>query len=193
MGGLSKDRKEPIKQASPMNHEVLMQLFKQVDFSKEVQAVAWVAILVGFCLILWVLNLGLAARNRFDSAQNFVRSDLIFKKGFWTMTVRWMKTIQHFNRILFAPLVPSKFKQICPQYWVTKMVKLIPAADSEPFFLVRSKQGRHALTSRQVGRLLKKWCLGAGLNPKEYTPHCLRRGGLSWAHQARVTRRHSRY
>ena len=67
------------------------------------------------------------------------------------------------------------------------MIKFIPACDSEPFFLVREGNEQYPLTSRQVGRLLGEWCEKAGLDKKAYTPHCLRRGGLNWAHKARVT------
>ena len=47
-----KERKEPVKQAEPMTHLVLKQLFEQVDLTSELEAVAWVSVLVGFCLLL---------------------------------------------------------------------------------------------------------------------------------------------
>ena len=34
---------------------------------------------------------------------------------------------------------------------------------------------------------MRKWVEAAGLNPSEYIPHCLRRGGLTWAHEAKVS------
>ena len=35
--------------------------------------------------------------------------------------------------------------------------------------------------------MLKKWCLAAAVDHKKITPHCLRRGGLNWAHKAELT------
>ena len=66
-------------------------------------------------------------------------------------------------------------------------VENILAAQNEPFFLVREGQERFALSAGQIQRLLWKWCLAASLDPTKYTPHCLRRGGLNWAHKARLT------
>ena len=129
--GLKKSRKEPVKQAAPINQAILQAIFNQVNFTLELEAVAWVAVLVGFCLILRISNLGPAMCATFDPNKNFVRSDLQFRRSFWIMTVRWMKTIQHMNRILQAPLVPCKNKKLCPQHWVKCMVKLIPAEHDE--------------------------------------------------------------
>ena len=182
-----KARKTPVKQATPMTHETLLQLFQHVNLTQELEAVAWVAVLVGFCLILRVSNLGPVSRNKFDPDKNFVRGDLQYKQGFYTLSVHWSKTIQYKNKVLEAPLVPAKNKAICPQHWVTKMIKLIPAHEAEPLFLVRSRKGRSALTSNQVRRLLKKWCQAAGLDHQKLTPRCLRRGGLNWGHQAKLT------
>ena len=69
------------------------------------------------------------------------------------------------------------------------MVKIIPASRDEPMFLIRTKDGREwvPLTAPQVGRLLKEWAKRGGLETTGLTPHCLRRGGLNWAHRARVT------
>ena len=68
------------------------------------------------------------------------------------------------------------------------MVKLIPAGDQESLFLVRDPaQGRLPLSHKQIARLLSKWSKKVGLDPSKLTPHCLRRGGLNWAHKAKLT------
>ena len=88
---------------------------------------------------------------------------------------------------MLCPLIPSSDPCICPERWVARMIKIIPAHASEPFFLVRENRDRFPLTSRQVGRLLKQWCKSAGLDLARLTPHGLRRGGLTWAHRAKVS------
>ena len=103
------------------------------------------------------------------------------------MLIKWTKTLQYRNRIIESPIVPAKESIICPHTWVGKMIKNIPAEDHEPFFLVREGNNRFPLTSSQVGRLLAKWTEKVGIPPGQYTPHCLRRGGLNWGHKARLT------
>ena len=160
---------KPVKQAEPLTHDVLLLIFTQVNFADEVQVVTWVAVLVGFSLVLRVSNLGPASRAKFHSAQHFLRSDLIYKKGFWTMNVRWTKTVQYRNKIMATLLVPARFKEICPQHWVKRMTTLIPAAPHEPFFLVREGNNRFPLTSAQVNKWLKQWTKDAGLDSSRYT------------------------
>ena len=185
--GLRKERKTPVRQAAPIGHHNLLSIFQQVNLNNELEVVTWVLLLVGFSLVLRVLNLGPVSRDKFDPEKNFCRSDLVFKQGYWILQVKWSKTIQFRNKVLEAPLVPSHVKQICPQYWVMRMVKLIPAGPREPLFLVCDGHNRYPLTSGQVNRLLNKWCTAVGLDAKLFTGHCLRRGGLTFAHKAKLT------
>ena len=56
--GLHRQCKKPVQQAEPMNHDVLLKIYEQVDFSEELQAVTWTAVLVAYTLILRVSNIG---------------------------------------------------------------------------------------------------------------------------------------
>ena len=67
------------------------------------------------------------------------------------------------------------------------MIKLIPAKDNEPLFLVRCNNKRHPLTSAQINRLLKKWAKKAELHGLSMTGHGIRRGSLNFAHQAKIS------
>ena len=185
--GLKRTCDKPVRHASPMTHEVLRTLVRVVDFSKELEVVAWIAVLVAFTLILRVSNIGPRTRSGFHRLHHLTWADLILKKGLLMMCIRWTKTLQYRNKTIYAPLVPARESIICPRKWVDRMLRNIPADPSEPFFLVREEGERFPLTSSQVGRLMGEWCKRAGLNPSEYTPHCLRRGGLNWAHKARIT------
>ena len=184
---LKKDRKDPVKQATPMDHGNLFRLFEHVDLNSELEAVGWTAVLMGYSMMLRVSNLGPMTRAKFDIDQNFTRADLQLRQGHWSLGVRWSKTMQHKNKTNWAPLLPSQHKCINTKHWVLRMVKLIPAQQNEPLFLVQQGDNRYPLTSPQVTRLLKKWCEPAGLDVKAFTGHCLRRGGINWGHQAQLT------
>ena len=185
--GLKRSCSKPIKQAIVLDHEILRKLFEQVNFGDKLEAVVWTATLVGFSVLLHVSNLGQRARKDFDPRCHFVRSDLIEKQGILTLLVRWSKTIQHRNRSMSCPLVPSMDWRICPEHWVKRMIVIVPVKESEPLFLVREKSHRYPLTSSQVARLLKKWSKNAGLDSVKFTAHCMHRGGLNLAHKAKAT------
>ena len=87
-----------------------------------------------------------------------------------------------------GPLLPARDKTICPQFWMRRMYKLIPARLDEPMFLIREGEHRYPLTLQQVNRLLKQWSKATGLaSTFTLTGHCMRRGGLNWAHDAKLT------
>ena len=56
----------------------------------------------------------------------------------------------------------------------------------EPFFLVREGKNRFPLTAGQVNRIIKLWCERGDIEGN-FSPHCLQRGGLTWAHKAKLT------
>ena len=185
--GMKRENKRPVRQAEAVDHQTLKLIFQQVDLKDELQAVTWTAILVGFNLVLRVSNLGPVARNKFDPDKNLIRGDFMIRKGFPSLGIQWAKNNQYKNHINWCPLMPAADRQLCPAWWVSRMLKNIPAHQHEPFFLVREKQSRYPLTSGQIRRLLKQWAIAAALDLRKYTPHCLRRGGLNWAHNARLT------
>ena len=178
---------KPVKQAQAMTHDILRQIFPHVKFQVELEAVSWVSMLVAFNLVLRVSNIGPPTRGSFSAEHNLIRGDLMLKQGHLTLKVRWAKNLQHRNQILYCPLIPSEDRRLCPITWVRKMVKIVPAGENEPFFLVRQGNQRHPLTSKQVGRIMKEWCKRSGLDPGSLTPHALRRGGLTWGHRAKLS------
>ena len=58
---------------SLLDHQSLLTLFKQVDLTQELEAVTWVAVLVGFTLVLRVSNLGPETRAKFDPTKNLTQ------------------------------------------------------------------------------------------------------------------------
>ena len=102
--GLKRQCTEPVKQAKPMTHDVLRKIIRAVDFTSELEVVAWIAVLVAFTLILRVSNIGPDVRKNFDRLQYFVRGDLTIKRGLYTMLNKWTKTLQYHNRIIESPI-----------------------------------------------------------------------------------------
>ena len=121
--GLKKTCKKPVKQAEVMTHQTLKEIYHHVDFTSELEAVAWVAVLVGFTLILRVSNLGPEARHKFDPDRNFMRDDYMFMKNLPSLSIRWSKTIQHHNKVMWAPLVLHSILQSVPRDGLRKCAR----------------------------------------------------------------------
>ena len=83
-------------------------------------------------------------------------------------------------------LVPSHYRRIFPETWVRMMFNNISVGVNRQFFTVHYGKVCHPLMSSQVGQLLKQWTKDAGIE-LNLSLHCLRMGGLNWAHKAKAT------
>ena len=155
-----------------MTHQVLLDLYPVVDFNKEVEAVTWVSVLVGFSMVLRVSNLGPPARKDFSAHKHFTRNDYQLWRNVPSLCIRWSKTVQHKNKYKWVPIIPSPNKRICTQRWLEKMIKIIPASPHEPLFLIREGSDRFPLTSGQVNQLLKEWAERANIYSTTQQIHC---------------------
>ena len=182
-----RENTEPVHRAEPMTKQILINIFQKVHFQEELQAVAWTALLVGYNLVLRLSNLGAQSRTKFNPARNLTRADYQVREGFNALGIRWAKNLQFKNRVNWCPLIPQNDWRICPDHWCRRIVQIILAAPYELMFLVHDGVKRFPLTVGQINRLLKQWCKEAEVDPKMFTSHCLRIGGLTRVHNANLT------
>ena len=171
------------RQAKCMTPQLLRSIHNKVNFKDETEMVCFVALLTGFFLLLRKSNMvpiSMSGKTGFDPQKQFRRCD--FKLGQKTVLVdvRWSKTIQKSGRILQLPLLPLVNKEICPIYWIKKMVNTIPAKSTDPFFLVPHKGKYVPLTYKKLGDQLKTLAQEVKGTQEGWTLHCLRRGGATW-------------
>ena len=125
--GFKKKCKKPVQQADPISHDILDKVFPHVKFDQELEAGTWVAVLVGFNLMLHVSNLGLVTRADFDPYKQFTRADFQIYEGHPALSIHWLKTVQHRNKTRWVPLIPASNTMLYLVRWLRKMFKIIPA------------------------------------------------------------------
>ena len=101
--------------------------------------------------------------------------------------VEWSKTIQHCKCEMWVPVMPAVDPQVCLITVLKKYFKLVPARGNDPCFCYHNKSGElKALTYGQLNEQLKTWVKATGKEGKDYTTHCLRRGGTSHAFESGI-------
>ena len=125
-----------VKQAAPITPEILLRLYHVVDFTDEIEMVAWVAVLIGFTLFLRRSNLVPETMTSFDADKQFTRADINVTGDDSVMMaeIRWSKTIQFKQKVLRLPILPIKNKKICAVTWVNYMVSHIQGDKNDPLF-----------------------------------------------------------
>ena len=85
--------------AQPLSLAMLNKIVYHVDFDYTIKVVAWVAIVIGFHLLLHKLNLVSNSVARFKAAQQLYCCDIHFYCGMALVNIKWSKTRQIGNRV----------------------------------------------------------------------------------------------
>ena len=188
MTGLKKSMPRAVKQAEPITPQILLKLSKVVNFKDQIEMVAWTALLLGFYMFLYKSNLVPDTMTTFNKDQQFCRGDinLLGIDKSMMIQIRWVKTIQHKQRILRLPVMPAENKAVCPVFWVHYMVNKIEAGPQDPAFSLSSSVKGIALSYNQLIYRFRKWLKLVKLDESLFSLHSLRRGGVTFAYQADI-------
>ena len=187
LGNLSKEVK---RRAKAMTPQFLYEIDKIVNFEDETQLVCFVALLVGFFLLLRKSNLipdNLTGKKSFDPQKQFQRKDLRLGQRTILADIKWSKMQQKSGKALQLPLLLLVSKEICPIYWIKKMVRKVPGTGESPLFMVPGKSNRVALTYHKLSTQLKSWAEKIKGTKDGWTLHCLHRGGTTWCFNVDIT------
>ena len=186
--GLKRVMAHAVKQAEPVTPQLLIKLSKVVNFTNQVEMVAWTALLLGFYMFLRRSNLVPDTMDSFDKEQQFCRGDinLLGLEQPMMVEIRWSKTIQFKQRILRLPVLPAANKIICPVFWMYHMISKIPALPQDLVLTIRTGKDKVALSANQLSYRFKKWLLLIGEDPSIFSLHSLHRGGVTFAYQSNL-------
>ena len=108
------------------------------------------------------------------------RGDITFHKWGMLIHVSKSKTIQFAERIVEIPVTYSPLEELCAVRWTQRHFSEVPAGKDEPAFRIPHPAGSVPLAYDAYQATLKHICGEAGLDPKEFSSHSLRRGGATF-------------
>ena len=182
MQGLKTYLAKPTKQALPMTTEILVDISQLVKMDNQFELCAFAATLTGFYMVLRCSNLVPTSTSTFNPNEQFMRWHVGIDEDnkLAMFLIEWSKTIQHCQKEMWVPAMPSTDDSICLIKVMKRYLQLVPACDVDPCFCYRNKKGRLlALTYEQMTAQIKDWVTATGREGDLYTGHCLRRGGTS--------------
>ena len=185
--GLKRVMDHEVKQAEPITPETLI-LSRVVDYTSQVDMVAWVATLVGFTMFLRKSNLVPDTMVTFDPQKQFRRKDINVLGPCTPMMaeITWSKTIQFKQRVLRVPILPVENRAICPVMWTHYMMQQVPVGPLDPAFTIWVKGEKMALSANQLVARMRKWLKLIKEDDSAYSLHSLRQGGATFAYQCNI-------
>ena len=163
--------------AKPLTLTMLNQMVHHINFSHPIQVAAWVAVVLGFHLLLRKSNQVPNTALEFSPLHQLVCKDIHFHRGLVLVNIKWSKNHQIGNRVTI-PLVKSK-NPACPVTALKKLFLAVQAHPQQPLFAFQhTKPYSHSclsvLTYPSLVLYLRKWLKLAGYQPFHYSCHSLR-------------------
>ena len=187
MMSIRKELATVVKKAVPITPQLLLELYQKVDLKDPVETLAYIALVLGFCLFLRRSNLVAESGEKFNPKEQLTRKD-IWKMGKLTVVdIKWSKTNQYRNRDLIIPLIPTRCKQICPVFWTQALYQRFPTEDPDaPLFSYARRGKMTPLTGDTLSKKYKQWVAATGRDTEGYSLHGIRRGGANHALTAKL-------
>ena len=170
--------------ARPLSLTMLNKMVSYIDFNHSIQVATWVAIVLGFHLLLCKSNLVPNLVAEFKVAQQLQCCDIHFHCGMALVNIKWSKT-KHIGNQVTVLLLKGK-GPVCSVAALKKLFLMVSASPSDPLFVFHrtkaySQSCLSILTYSSLMLYLRCWLEQASYEPYRYSCHSLRRGGASHA------------
>ena len=183
VSGIRHDKAHMVKQAYPVTPEIMAAISMLVEINDKEQLSAWITLLMGFYLLFRKSNLVPDSAISFDKTKQLTRANFYKFSDCYLVKAYWAKNLQYRDRCLDIPLLPNPYLRLCPVYWLDLYFALVPALGMEHAFVVQKQGTRVPLSYPVLTKWMKVWVERLGWDPKEFSSHSLRRGGVQWVVQ----------
>ena len=139
-----------------------------------------IAILLEFFAFMRLSNLAPHALGLFDETRHLTGEDVMFRKDYAKVIIKWSKTIQTRDRIQCVTLPKLRNKIICPHRALRALFRSYPMSAHTSLLHISSKQGLNPLTDSRVRKAFKHINVSLGYKPGYFTFHDLRRWGATY-------------
>ena len=174
-----------VQRKAPITPRLLLRIVHLFAFDKPLHVAMWALFLVAFYSFLRKSNL-VVDRAAQVSPKVLLRSALCFDASFAYLTVRASKTIQFQERLFSLPLSRIPGSLLCPVAALVNHLWIYQVPQDMPLFTVRSDSSLSHITYTHFSSFLARIVKAVGLDPTNYSPHRFRRGGATFAFEAKV-------
>ena len=174
-----------VQRKAPITPRLLLRIVHLFDFDKPLHVAMWALFLVAFYSFLRKSNLVVDCAAQV-SPKVLLRSDLCFDALFAYLTVRASKTIQFQERLFSLPLPCIPGRLLCPVAALVNNLRINQVPQDMPLFSVRSDSSLSHITYTHFSSFLARVIKAVGIDSTSYSPHSFRRGGTTFAFEAKV-------
>ena len=180
--GVARHKGKVVHRKLPITPTILLAIKARLNLSNPLDSMFWAAALVAFYGFLRKANLFPSAINKYDPNKHLSRGDFTLYQWGVHLQIKWSKTIQFGERILYTPLPRLDNHPLCPVTAILRAFLLTQGAPTDgPAFVIFTGREYTPLTPNRFISMLKTHLSALGHPAHLYSGHSFRRGAASWA------------
>ncbi len=188
MLGLKRTMGSSTSQKLPVTPLLLSEIHKCVDFSNSFHVCTWAAMLFMFYTMFRKSNVMPSSATKYDCTKQVARSSIQCEQDSLLVKVKWSKTIQFKDRVLYVPVSSVPGSILCPVQAYRRLLSMVKTPPDYPAFSYLKHGNVVPLTYSQFVRQFKLWLTLLEVGDKDlYSSHSFRRGGATFAFQCGVS------
>ena len=179
--GLGKVLFHTPRQAAPFTPDILIEIWRVVDFSNPMLSSIWCAFLFAFFMMARKSSIAPKSVLSFDPAKYLCRKDIRFTSYGLEAQLKFSKTNQFGDKNIILPMFELQDSPLCPIRAFKLMCKLVPAPPDAPAFGYLRKGSIIPIHAPILDSYLKRLLKAADIsNPECFSFHSCRRGGATF-------------
>ena len=181
--GISRIKQHSPRHATPINPDILLQIYEHLDMADAIQVAFWALFVVAFFSMARKSNL-VVTEGKSVQNHTLLRNCVMFSEDSVLLRFTSSKTAQFGGKIHEVPLSAIPNSPLCPVVSLLRLFKMTSDVSlSEPVF---SLAKGFPITYRHFQKVFKHMICLLGLNPSEFSSHSFRRGGATYAFSSSV-------
>ena len=126
------------------------------------------------------------SEKTFHPLKHLARGSFIIGKDVIVVKLRWSKTIQFGQRSLVLPLIKFPGSEVCPVTAIRRLFSMVDAPTNAPAFSYGRGDLLETWTEFSWTKYVRRKLSDINLDGNSFSEHSLRRGGSTFAFNARV-------
>ena len=185
--GMSRLKPRQVKKAAPITLDILLDIYKELDFSQPSNVVYWCLFLFAFFLLARKSNLVPTSKQDIENRRFLAIKDIKYCQDYILVHINWSKTIQFKEREIICPLIRMKDIRLCPVAAFEKLLLLKINFFKGALFTLPSGS---CITYHLFQKKLRTCLTNIGLEAKLFSSHSFRRGFTTLAFQSDIPPEH---
>ena len=137
--------------------------------------------LVAFFSFLRISNLAPHKASEFDQSRQLAKGDVFFYTGGAKLLIKWSKTLQTRDKLVFIHLPDLGASPLCPVTALKMLKAIVPGSSTSPLFQIKVKKLWVPLTDSRIRGHFAMVQEKLGIKNRGFSFHSFRRSGASFA------------